>query len=243
MTPEELTANVCPKIRDIGWAFYFVPATLARGEELGLDGFRFYFLGRGGVLGNVEAGVVSAAFGYFNPALVAQMWNSGKEIVDPRVAGTAFMGCSAALGRDRLSGVAGLDAFVAAADAVNDAADPMGLALYSAIKAEPLVDDLPGRAMQLVTVLREFRGSAHLIALRASGLTDKVAHFITRPSDVAMFGWTDADAPVIGDAEHATRRQAELLTDALVLPAYSVLDDAGRSALTAGIDAIAAALK
>ena len=41
-------------IGPIGAAFYFHPDTVARGKEAGLDGFRFYILGRGGVLGDVE---------------------------------------------------------------------------------------------------------------------------------------------------------------------------------------------
>ncbi|MGI9594675.1 MAG: helix-turn-helix domain-containing protein, partial [Acidimicrobiales bacterium] len=48
-----------------GAAFYVNPDTLARGKELGLDGFRFYVLGRGGVMGDVPAKVVESAFGYF----------------------------------------------------------------------------------------------------------------------------------------------------------------------------------
>ncbi len=80
---------------------------------------------------------------------------------------------------------------VAAADAVNEAADPVGLALYSGFRGELLVDDVPGRAMQIISVLREFRGSAHLIALRASGVDARTAHFIKRPerrSHVRMAG-------------------------------------------------------
>jgi hypothetical protein len=42
MTPEAAIADACPKVRDLGWAFYFVPETLARGKELGLDGLRFW---------------------------------------------------------------------------------------------------------------------------------------------------------------------------------------------------------
>ena len=125
---------------------------------------------------------------------------------------------------------------------MNDAADPVGLALYSGIKSEPLADDLPARAMQLVTVLREFRGSAHLIAIRAAGLDAKTAHFIRRPADIGMFGWTDADAPEITDVEVAKLAAADAITDQLVLPAYSVLDEAGRDALVTGLDRIAAAL-
>ena len=73
-----------------------------------------------------------------------------------------------------------IDAIVAALDAVNNAADPDGLSLYAAMRTETLATDAPGRAMQLVALIREFRGAAHLIALRASGLDTKTAHHIKR---------------------------------------------------------------
>jgi hypothetical protein len=242
MTTDELLARACPVIRDNGWAYYFVPETEARGKELGLDLFQFYLLGRGGVLGDVEPLVVSSAFGYFNPAVVAQLWNSAKAVIAPRDAARAHFECCAELGRTRLSGLECLDSFCATAQAVHDAADPVGLALYSGFKAEPLVEDLPGRAMQLMAVLREFRGSAHLVAIRASGLDAKTAHFIARPNDVAMFGWSEDDPPAMGPAELQSKESAESLTDQLVRPAYAVLDDAGADALAAGVDRIAAAL-
>jgi hypothetical protein len=242
MTPEELIDVACPKVRDLGWAFYFAPETLAKGEELGLDGFRFYFMGRGGVLGDVEPSVVASAFGYFKPSVVEDMWTSGSKIVAPRDAGRAYVACAAEFGRSRLGGIEGLDAFCAAADAVNDAADPVGLALYAAAAAEPLADDAPGRAMQLVALLREFRGSAHLIAIRAVGLDALTAHAITRPGDLAMFGWSEADLPAITDAQRAARVEAERLTDQMALTAYSVLDEGGRQAFATGLDAIEAVL-
>jgi hypothetical protein len=242
MTPEETVADASPKIRDLGWTFYFVPETIAKGAELGLDGLRFYVLGRGGVLGDVEATVIQSAFGYFAPSLIEKMWTSGKEKVAPRVAAQAFFECCAEFGRARLSAVVDLDAFCASAGAVNDTADPVGLALYSGIKSEPLADDVPARAMQLVTVLREFRGSAHLIAIRAAGLDAKTAHFIRRPADIGMFGWTEADTPEITGHHRDKLAVADKITDRLVLPAYSVLDEAGRDALVAGLDRIAAAV-
>jgi hypothetical protein len=242
MTPEETVAEACPKIRDLGPAFYFAPDTLATGKALGLDGLRFYVLGRGGVLGDVEAAVVHSAFGYFAPALIEKMWNSARAKVAPRVAGRSYMECGAAFGRARFAALPDLDAFCAAADAVNDAADPVGLALYSGIRAEPLAGDFSARAMQLLTVLREFRGSAHLIAIRACGLDAKTAHYIRRPADVGMFGWNDDDAPSITEVEVDKLADAEELTDRLVLPAYSVLDAAGRDALITGLGRIEAAL-
>ncbi|NBP51776.1 MAG: hypothetical protein EBU70_11500, partial [Actinobacteria bacterium] len=142
-----------------------------------------------------------------------------------------------------LGGVAGLADFVAAADSVNAAADADGLALYSAFRSEPLVNDLPGRAMQLVAILREYRGSAHLVAVRAAGLTSKQAHFLKRPGDVKMFGWTDDDAPAMPADAAARLERAERITDDIVLPAYAVLDAAGRRALVDGATAIQSALR
>ena len=242
MTPEETVAEAGRTIGDLGALFYFVPATLARGKQLGLDGLRFYVIGRGGVLGDVEAPVIGSAFGYFAPVFMEKFWSSAKAKVAPRLAARAFTECAAEFGRSRLSGVDGLEAFCAAAGAVNDAADPVGLALYSGTKTEPLADDLPARAMQLLNVLREFRGSVHLVAIRAAGLDAKTAHFIRRPADIGLFGWTEADAPVITAAEVAKLTAADELTDRIVLPAFSVLDDGGRAALVSGLDRIAEAL-
>ena len=131
MTDDELIALTCPIIQAAGSSFYFAPATTARGEALGLDRSQFYFIGRGGVLGDVEPAVVTSAFGYFNPAVVAVMWNAGKAKVAPRVAGALYLECAAEHGRAHLAGVAGLDAFNAAAEKVVEAADVDALTLFA----------------------------------------------------------------------------------------------------------------
>ncbi|MHB1716383.1 MAG: helix-turn-helix domain-containing protein [Acidimicrobiales bacterium] len=158
MDADALIAAACPTINEIGWAHYFAPETVAKGEAVGLDVFHLYFLGRGGVLGAVDASQVYSAFGYFNPELLARMWDEAKAISDPRAAATLYMECCADVGRSRLAGINGLEQFCETAGAINAAADPTGLALYAGIAAQPLVEDAPGRAMQLVSVLRELRG-------------------------------------------------------------------------------------
>lgn len=242
MTNDELIEQVCPLINDTGWAYYFTPTTMARGAELGLKGPQFYFIGRGGLLGNCDSSVVAAAFGYFNPDVVKRAWDSSRQVIDPLVAGRAHLECSAVTGREKLSNVANLDSFIDAANKVNDAANPEALALYSAFRSEPLVSDNPGRAMQLVSVLREFRGSAHLVAVRAMGLTGKQAHFIKRPNDIAMFGWSAEDAPQIDDDARRRLDEAEQLTDRIVAPAFAVLNEKERADLLAGAEAIKQAL-
>jgi hypothetical protein len=242
VTTDELVATVSPQIGVLGAAFYFAPETLARGKELGLDGFRFYFLGRGGVLGDVEAPVVQSAFGYFEADLVTRIWESAraKASVPPRQVGRAFVEASQSFGRARFSDLAGLEGFCAAAGSIVEAAEPAGLALFAALAAEPLPEDLPGRAMQLVTVLREHRGSAHLLAVVASGVTPRVAHYFRRPNDFTTFGYPDDDVPVLTDDQRSNMATADTLTDEIVGKAFGVLDEDGREALVQGLQSMAA---
>ncbi|MCC6438067.1 MAG: hypothetical protein IT196_23795 [Acidimicrobiales bacterium] len=240
MTPQELVSAACPKIGSLGAKFYFHPDTVATGKAHNLDGFRFYFLGRGGVLGDVEAPVIKSAFGYFAAPLVAKIWTSAKERMAPREAARLYLQCNADLARKTIADVADLDAFCTAAEAVVAAVEPAGLALFAGVAAEPLPEDLPARALQLVAVLREFRGSAHLLAVVASGLDPAVAHAIKRPDDVGTFGY--AEAPTATDADRAKLDAAERLTDELVLPAYSVLDAAAATTMVTVLEAMEARL-
>jgi hypothetical protein len=241
MDPRETITAIAQKTGDIGSAFYFHPDTLARAKSLGLDGFRMYFLGRGGVLGDVEPDVVSSAFGYFEPGLLAHMWNSAKEIMAPRDAARAYMACNHDLGRAKLAEVAGLDEYADAAAAVVAAVDVGGYPLFAGVRAEPVPADAPARAIHLGMVMRELRGSVHLAAVRAAGLTTLTAHAIKRPTEVELFGWKQA--PDITDDDRARHTQADSMTNDMLAPSFGVLDDAGLTALVIGTDAIHAALK
>jgi hypothetical protein len=235
----ELSA-LASTLADIGSTFYFRPATLAVGKEHGLDGYRFYFVGRGGVLGDVEADVALSAFGYFEPTLFASMWDSARAIVPPREAARLYHACNHDLGRAKLADVPGLDAFCDAAAAVNEAIAPAGLSLYAGIAAEPVPDDAPARALHLAMCLREARGSTHLLALVASQVPPRLAHQIRRPDDVTLFGW--AEPLVASDEDRARWEAAEALTNTLLAPAFGILDDKGERALVEGAHAVHAAL-
>jgi hypothetical protein len=218
----DLIATACPIINTLGAAFYFVPETTSVGKEHGLDGFRFYVLGRGGVLGDVEAPVIESAFAWWAPELIAKMWNSAKEKMSPRDAGRLYLKCAQDMGRATFANVDDLGAFCAGAEKITRAANPAGLALFAGLAAEPLAEDLPGQAMQHLAVLREFRGSAHIVAVLASGLTPKIAHAIKRPDMMKSFGW--GEETVATTAAQATALEsAETLTDRLVAPAFSAL--------------------
>ncbi len=239
---DRLVPRATATIGRLGSAFYFAEPASSRADELGLGPFRFYILGRGGVLGDVDASVVVSAFGYFAPRLIRSQWDKARAIMDPRAAARAHLECCAEFGRAKLSGLDGLDALCDGLGAVNDAADPAGLALYAGISAEPLVDDPPGRTMQLVTVLREYRGSAHLVAVLAQLLEPRIAHYIRRPEMFSTFGYEDDDVPEVTDEHRRQLEAADELTNRMVARAYSVLDDKQADAVLAGLDAMEKAI-
>ena len=97
--------------------------------------------------------------------------------------------------------------------------------LFAAWRAMPIPDDSPGaRAAVLAHLLREHRGAAHIIAIRASDLTPLEA-IIAGPEGEAgatAFGWQPPYPPF----EPLMRRRAwaEAVTDRIAGEAYRVLD-------------------
>lgn len=240
MDPREVMQATAGKIGDIGAAFYFAPDTLQRGKDVGLDGFRFYFLGRGGVLGDVEAGVIRAAFGYFEPGLVEKVWSSAKAIMAPREAARLYISCAHDLGRATFSGLDGLDDAVEAAATVIAAVEGASLPLFEAVRCEPVPADAPAAAMHQAMVLRELRGSVHLLANTACGLESRHAHGIKRPDAFKMFGY-EAEIEVTDD-DRAKWLRAEQLTDEILAPAYDHLTTEQAKSLIAGVDAMHTAI-
>ena len=197
------------------------PATGARGADVGLDGRQFYVLGRGGALGDVDASVVSDHFHFFNPDFVTVVWNEAREKMDAAQAAQHYAEAVAEWGRDRFGDVGGLDQFCELANAVASAADVDGIPLFEGWRNVGLPDDAPGRAMQLIHVLREFRGSCHVRAIREVGLEPLQAVSVNSPHfAVVVFGSPAALADV--DAYRSLVDKAEETTDDYVGPAFSV---------------------
>jgi hypothetical protein len=243
-TTADLVSSASAKIGAFGSAFYFVPETGEVAKQNGIDVFRLYFLGRGGVLGDVEPSVVAAAFGYFEHGLIDKMWNSAQKRsgLTPREAAALYFEVCGDFGRRNFADVEGLHEFCEAAEKISSRVDPAGLALYAGISAQPLADDLPARAMQLITVLREFKGGVHLMSIITSGLSPKIAHGIRRPDFWQAFGHPADMLPSGSDEERRLLGVADDLTARLIAPAYGVLSEAEGDALEAGLAAIDAAM-
>ena len=242
MNPRDVMLAIAKKTGDIGASFYFVPETVARAKELGLDGYRFYFLGRGGVLGDVDSAVIHSAFGYFHPRVIARMWDSSRKRMEPHYAAQAFIECGHMYGRRMFAEVDGLEDYVAAATQLIAAVDGGAMALFAGVRAEPVPDDAPAAAIHQAMVLREMRGSAHLAAITTVGLPMSIAHAIKRPDDVELFGWGD-EPPIVTDEARALHARAEELTNEALAGPFASLTDDQVAALIAGTDSMHAALQ
>lgn len=244
MTPDECTDRLAQPIQDVGAAFYFDEHTIEHGKtRMGLDGFRFYFVGRGGVLGEVPAAVVRSAFGYFNPALLEKMWSTGLERAqaeDPRDVARAYLECAYRFAQGRFDGI-DVDAFNRAAAAVIDRADPAALVLFAGYRSMPVPDEPVALAQHHAILLRELRGAVHLAAVAAVGLVSATAHAIRRPEELALFGLQD-EPPEITDHDRYLLAEADRLTDSTMAVLLGTLDDDDRTALVTTAEAMAARL-
>lgn len=227
----ETIQAVSTQIHDIGGRFMLHPDTRAIGTQAGYpNGYSWYVAGRGGVLGDVDADVVVAAFAFFNPQTVRKMWEAGVAVEGARNAGSRFAAACAAWGRQRLQGTEGCDRFNELAERLVNSVNVSGLPLFAAWRSEARPPDAEGRAYQLLHVMREWRGSVHIVAVLSGGITPLQAVLATDGGSAAakLLGWGD-------DLSNATHLKdsivgIELLTDNLMLNAYeSALDAAERA--------------
>lgn len=239
MDAEQLAAETKDPLGTLGALHYFHPDVLAKAKENGMDGMRMYYLGRGGVLGNVESHVVWGAFGYFNPTLVKKMWDTASERMEPREASRLYLKWAGELGVDLFSDVEGLEGFNAAAAKVHERTNPAALGLYSGYAAEPAPEDPAAAAIFHAIALRELRGSVHLVAIVASGMDPLVVHAMRRPDAVQMFGYEEL--PPVTDADRAEIAKIDEHTDQMMAQIYSVLSAEEAAALANGVQAMMAA--
>lgn len=237
MTPtptmlESVRALTAP-IGQLGGVWMLADEVLTPAKEAGYpNGYAYYVAGRGGVLGDVDADVVTSAFGFFHPALVRTMWGRGVAVEGARAAATRYGAACAEYGRRRMDEFTGAERIVELAGKVAAGVDPTGLALFAGWRAHPLPPDTPGRAYQLVHVLRELRGSVHVLAVVAAGLGPLAAVLATGGEENATrFGWPGPFPPVAVGA----KASAEQLTDEVLTRLYAEVLDEGEAAELVGL--------
>ena len=229
-------------IHDIGTAAYLSADIAGWAAEWGWSNpFAFYFAGRGGMLGDVCAEVVTSALGWFEPNAVRAMYSEGIGVAGAPDAASRMAEAHGKWGEKHYGDVKGIDEIVAVTEELVDGLEGSAIPLFVGWRNAPRSDSRAGRAAQLMQILREWRGGIHLVATTAVGLSPLEAILTNEgPGQAKFFGWPEP----FPDFEPIKERhnEAEDITDRLCASALAdALDRASYSDFQAGVTTLRAA--
>lgn len=222
---EQLATELAVPIGDLGGRFMLSGRTYGTGAGLGFSGLDFYFCGRAGVLGPVDAGVVVHELGFFEPGNVRTQWESGLAVMDPHEAARHFLDCGYEWGRARLPEDLPAARLGELTRAVTDATGDEQPALFRAWNAVAWPDADVDRGLHAIHLLRELRGGQHVRAAHETGLDPHRAVLLhTGEANAELFGW----APPHPDPSDSrdTWDLTERITNEGVVAALAVLEPA-----------------
>lgn len=218
---EHATA-VAAAISALPSGFMFDPATYRHGASMGFDGIDFYFLGRGGALGDVPGPVVAAALIFFEPGHVVAAWERGRKVASPAAAAEAFAGCLVRWADDHLPSGPDYRRLAELAGRLTAAASPAAAPLFAAWREVPEPERPGPLALHRLNLLRELQGAWHGAAVLTEGLTCVQAVAVRSPHLSTVFGWGDQlpDTAPLTEAWGRAQRATEAATGRLlaVLP-------------------------
>jgi hypothetical protein len=216
-------------VSSVGSHFMLDGDTYKRGAELGFQGIDFYIAGRGGVLGDVDADVVSAAFMFFEPGAVRALWEQGLAVLPPGDAAREFAACGAAWAESHVPDDLDAERLTALAGKVVAVARPACAAVFAGFRALPVPESPKAAALHQMNALRELRLGLHGACVIAAGLSPLEAMSVRSPQMAPLFGW--ADLPDVSDLQEVWDG-AEAHTTRAISHAYEGLTDAERAELS-----------
>jgi hypothetical protein len=199
---------------------YFVPEARTAFTALGLKGYWMgYFASRSAAMGAASANLITATFYNFHPRMIARAIPDAWHITTPeRVLAARYESADAALRRllgERINSPELAEAAALAREAT-EGCDIAGRPLFAAHAALPWPTEPHLILWHAVTLLREFRGDGHIVALLSTGLDGCEAHItlagtgkVPRQAIQPMRGWTDEE----WNAAQTRLRERELLDD------------------------------
>jgi len=159
-----------------GW-IYFAPDATEAYRGVGLADEQAYFASRSAPMGAVGPGVVTATFFNFRPELVAAAVPSAWDVAAPETIQQARLDAAGAVLHRVVDDVDPADFDAATIEGLNATAEAMcagvgyeGRPLAAANRDVPIPDDPLVALWQRITVLREWRGDAHVAVLTAAPL-------------------------------------------------------------------------
>lgn len=170
-TPTQLARAVHPLIELAHAIAYFAPETREAWERLGLEPVaQGYVAGRAAPLGAVGPGTAAASFFNFNPALIELGVPAAWEIASPaQVLAARTQAMQACYERLEVP-TDHVEELTSLAQRAMDGVFLGGRPLAAANARVPLVGLPLGDLWQVLAVLREYRGDAHVALLTTSGL-------------------------------------------------------------------------
>ncbi|MFM7618084.1 MAG: SCO6745 family protein [Actinomycetes bacterium] len=239
MNPAEIAASLKPAVAVLPSNFMLDGATYAKGGELGFQGMDFYVGGRGGVLGDVPADVVTATFVYFEPSGVRDGWDRSGTVMSREQAAAEFATCAHEWARAHLADGPDYRRAAELLGRVVQGASPAGAPLFAAWRSLDEPTDDKALVLHRLNALRELRGGLHAGAILAAGFQPLEAVMRSTPHMAGIFGWPEPhpDSSVMQIAWDG----AEESTNVAFGRALEVLSADERAELVALCEAIVAA--
>lgn len=203
--------------------------TYKHGAQLGFQGLDFYVTGRGGVLGDVDAGVVTAAFTFFAPDHVRTQWELWRSVMAPRAAAVEFAACAATWAEAHVPDDLDAARLGELVGKVAAGARPACAPIFAAWQTLEVPSSPKAAAVHRMNGLRELRQGLHAACVVASGLSPLQAVSMRQPHMAPILGWPElADT---SDELQAVWQSAEDATDRAIAHAYDGLSEPERSEL------------
>ena len=221
MTPEQAAHETRDAVVSVASRFMRDPATYVYGAEIGFDAADFYIAGRGGVLGDVPAPVVTAALVFFAPEVVETAWHRSSPVMSRFEAAREWAGRLHADAHTRQDDV-DWSQLASLLGRIVAAAPVAGAPLFAGwrVLAEP--EDARALALHRLNALRELRGALHAAAVLTVGLAPVEAVLVRSPKMIPTMGW--AEAPPDPAPFHERWALAEARTDRMFGRHLGVLD-------------------
>src|SRR3954465_10576758 len=171
MTPEQSAHDLREAVVRIPGAFMTAADTYAYGAELGFDGADFYVAGRGGVLGEVPAGVVVAALVFFAPEVVHPAWARSAAVMPRAQASREWAAVGHRWAAGHLPDDADWPTVAALLGRVVRSAPVAGAPLFAGWGGLDEPEDAKSLTLHRLYALRELRGALHAAAVLTVGLS------------------------------------------------------------------------
>jgi hypothetical protein len=211
--PSDAARESARAVHDLSASFMLDMDTYVAAAAAGSEGTSFYFAGRGGVLGDVDADEVFDAFVFFPHETVHTAWTSAAEVEAPRQSAERFASIGHTWAGAHLpEGAVDYGRLAELAGKVAAAADPTGAPVFAGWRALPEPSDERALALHRMNSLRELRAARHGAAVKQVGLEPVEAFMVKTPYMAAIFGWPEPQ----GEPDEETKAkwaEAEELTN------------------------------